>query len=154
MRIPMTSLLLAFCLTMQAQQPSSSAEPPAKVRLDYLRAYNAQDAEAVLALYAEDAVLVSEAGTFHGRAEISTWLHSGLDQGSRLEAIEPVAEKTSGTLAYGSGRTRRLAGTELHLGQYLIVMEKLGDQWKIVQHFSVNAGVLPALERHDSPARN
>jgi hypothetical protein len=28
----------------------------------------------------------------------------------------------------------------VHLGQYLIVMEKISGEWKIVQHFSLNAG--------------
>jgi len=103
-------------------------------------AYNAKDADAVAALYAEDATLVSDGGTFRGRDEIRQWVKSGLDQGSKLEAIEPMVEKTSGTLAYGTGRTRRRVGSVIHLGQYLIVMEKIGGEWKIVQHFSLSAG--------------
>jgi hypothetical protein len=31
------------------------------------------------------------------------------------------------------------------MGQYLIVMEKIGAEWKIVQHFSLNAGETPAV---------
>ena len=91
-----------------------------------------------MALYAEDATLVSDGGTFKGRDEIRNWVKSGLDQGSTL-VIEPSMEKSSGTLAYGTGRTRRLVGSVVHLGQYLIVMEKIGGEWKIVQHFALNA---------------
>jgi ketosteroid isomerase-like protein len=75
------------------------------VRTEFLRAYNAKDIDAVVALYAEDATLVSDGGTFKVRDEIRKWVKSGLDQGSGLEAIDPTAETSSGTLAYGTGRT-------------------------------------------------
>jgi ketosteroid isomerase-like protein len=144
----LAALVLIFSLNMWAQQPKlqppSSPEPGAQVRQEFLRAYNAKDAEAVAALYAEDATLVSDGGTFRGRDAIRKWVTSGLDQGSMLEAIEPSVEKSSGNLAYGTGRTRRLVGSVVHLGQYLIVMEKIKGEWKIVQHFSLSAGETPA----------
>ena len=138
------SLLLIFSLNMSAQQPEtrslSSPEPGLQVRQEFRRAYNAKDVDAVVALYADDATLVSDGGTFKGRDGIRKWVKAGVDQGSRLEAIEPSVEKSSGTLAYETGRTRRLVGSVVHLGQYLIVMEKIGGRWKIVQHFSLSAG--------------
>ncbi|HVO81900.1 MAG TPA: nuclear transport factor 2 family protein, partial [Terriglobales bacterium] len=141
--------MLIFSLNMWAQQPEarslSDAEPGAQVRQEFLRAYNAKDVDAVVALYAEDATLVSDGGTFKGRDEIRKWVKAGVDQGSKLEAIEPSVEKSSGTLAYGTGRTRRRVGSVIHVGQYLIVMEKVGGEWKIVQHFSLNAGETPAV---------
>lgn len=131
-----------FSLNAWAQEPGvkplSSPEPGVQLRHEFLRAYNAKDTDAVVALYAEDATLVSDGGTFRGRDAIRQWVKSGLDQGSTL-VIEPSMEKTSGTLAYGTGRTRRLVGSVVHLGQYLIVMEKIGGEWKIVQHFALNA---------------
>jgi ketosteroid isomerase-like protein len=141
-------LLLIFTLITWALQPGvtrlSSPEPGMQVRQEFLRAYNAKDIDAVVALYAEDATLVSDGGTFRGRNESRNWVKSGLDQGSRLEANEPIVEKSSGTLAYGTGRTRRLVGSIVHLGQYLIVMEKIGGEWKIVQHFSLSAAETPS----------
>lgn len=135
-------LFLVFTLSLSAQQGVSStltaSEPGAQVRAAFLRAYNAKNAEAVLALYAEDAILVSDGGTFKGRAEIRKWIQAALQQGSRLEAIEPDTERSSSTIAYGTGRSRRLVGDVVHLGQYLIVMEKQNGKWKIVQHFSLN----------------
>jgi ketosteroid isomerase-like protein len=142
------TLLLIFSLNTWAQQPGatalSSPEPGAHLRQEFLRAYNSKDVDAVVALYAEDATLVSDGGTFRGRDEVRKWVKAGLDQGSRLEAIEPSVEKSSGTLAYGTGRTRRLVGSVVHLGQYLIVMEKIGGEWRIVQHFSLSAGETPS----------
>jgi len=144
----LAALLLVFILNTWAQESrpkaQSSPEPGVHVRQEFRRAYNAKEVDAVVALYAEDATLVSDGGTFRGRDEIWKWVKAGLDQGSRLEAIEPSVEKSSGTLAYGTGRTRRLVGSVVHLGQYLIVMEKISGEWKIVQHFSLSAGETPA----------
>jgi ketosteroid isomerase-like protein len=137
----LAALLLVFSLNTWAQQPGvkllPNSEPGVQVRQEFLRAYNAKDVDAVVALYAEDATLVSDGGTFRGRDEIRQWVKSGLDQGSTL-VIASGMEKSSGTLAYGTGRTRRLVGSVVHLGQYLIVMEKIGGEWKIVQHFALN----------------
>jgi len=143
----LAALVLIFSLNTWAQQPKvqslSSPEPGAQVRQELLNAYNAKDVDAVVALYGEDATLVSDGGTFRGQDEIRKWVKAGVDQGSRLE-IEPIVEKSSGTLAYGMGRTRRRVGSVIHLGEYLIVMEKIGGEWKIVQHFSVSGGEIPA----------
>ena len=140
-------LIFSFNAWTQESRPKvlPNAEPGTQLRQQFLRAYNAKDVDAVVALYAEDATLVSDGGTVRGREEIRKWVKAGLDQGSRLEAIEPSVEKSSGILAYGTGRTRRLVGSTLHLGQYLIVMEKIGEEWKIVQHFSLSAGETPAV---------
>lgn len=135
------ALLLILALNTSAQQANvkpSDREASAEVRQAFLRAYNAKDVDAVVGLYAQDAALVSDGGTFRGRDEIRKWVKSGVDQGSTL-IIEPTAENCSGTLAYGTGRTRRLVGSVVHLGQYLIVMQKIGGEWKIVQHFSMSA---------------
>jgi len=142
----LTVLLLIFSLNMWPQQPKvqpSNPEPGGQIRQEFLGGYNAADVEAVVALYADDATLVSDGGTFRGRDEIRKWVKSGLDQGSKLE-IESSVERSSGTLCYGAGRTRRLVGSVIHLGQYLIVMEKIGGEWRIVQHFSLNAAATPA----------
>jgi ketosteroid isomerase-like protein len=158
MRNLIAALFLIFSVNMWAQQVRSKGisnpEPGAQVRQEFLRAYNAKDVDAVVALYAEHATLVSDGGTFRGRDEIRQWVKSGLDQGSTLEAIEPSVEKSSGTVAYGTGRTRRLVGSVVHLGQYLIVMEKIGGEWKIVQHFSLSAGETAAVNGVPPPSAN
>ena len=133
-------LSMNACARRSGPKALSSQEPGVQMRHEFLSACNAKDVDAVAALYAEEATLVSDGGTFKGRKEIRKWVQAGLDQGSRLETIEPDIEKSSGMLAYGTGRTIRLVGSEVHFGQYLIVMEKIGAEWKIVQHFSLNAG--------------
>jgi len=130
--------LLLIVVPLAWSQNGSSGAPTTQVREDYLRAYNAHNTDAVLALYAEDAVLLSEAGVFRGRSEIRKWLQFAIDQGSVLEAINLAREKQSGTLAYAAGDTRRLVGKEVHLGRYLLVMELQNGQWRIIEHASFN----------------
>jgi|SRR5579859_1007422 len=131
--------LLCACVAIAlAQDVGQSGEPASAMREAYRHAYNLHDADAVLALYADDAVLLSEAGVFHGKPEIRKWLQFAFDQGSVLEDISPTREKSSGNLAYGTGHTTRLAGKEIHLGRYLIVMEKRNGQWRVVEHASFN----------------
>ena len=49
--------------TAAGGEAASSPEPGVQVRQEFLRAYNAKDVDAVVALYAEDATLVSDGGT-------------------------------------------------------------------------------------------
>src|SRR5262245_22209690 len=132
--------LLLSILTMSfwAQTSGLPKEPTSLIRDEYLHAYNLHDADALLALYADDAVLLSEAVVFRGKSEIRKWLQFAFDQGSVLEAITATREKSSGTIAYGTGHTRRLVGKEVHLGRYLIVMGKRNGQWLILEHASFN----------------
>lgn len=132
-------LLFVLALIAAAQNPARSQDPFSLVRESYRQAYNLHNADAVLALYADDAVLLSEAGVFRGKSEIRKWLQFAFDQGSVLESITATRQKSTGTLGYTTGQTVRLAGQELHLGRYLIVMEKRNGQWLIVEHGSFNA---------------
>ena len=109
------------------------------IRDEYLRAYNEHDIDAVLALYADDAVLLSEASVFRGKSEIRKWVQFAIEQGSVLESITPIREQSSDTLAYGTGQTKRLVGKEVHLGRYLLVLEKKNGRWRIIEHASFNA---------------
>jgi len=129
------TLLIASACGQNLPRPN---QPVSLIRNQYLRAYNLHDADSVLALYADDAVLLSEAGVFQGKSGIRKWLQVAFDQGSVLEAITPDREKSSNTLAYGTGQTKRRVGQELHLGRYLIVLEKRKGKWMIVEHASFN----------------
>jgi len=133
------AFILSVLAVISVAQSIGCKQPACVVREEYLHAYNLHDADAVLALYADDAVLLSEAGVFHGKPEIRRWLQFAFDQGSVLESITPARETSSDALAYGTGNTKRLVGKEIHLGRYLIVMEKRNGRWSIVEHASFNA---------------
>ena len=85
----LAAILLMFGLNAWAQpsegRPTGCNNPGAQVRLAFQKAYNSKDVDGVVALYAENAALVSDGGTFRGRNEIRQWVKAGLDQGSRLE---------------------------------------------------------------------
>jgi hypothetical protein len=98
----LAALVLLFSLNTWAQQPKVAALKPRTGDADQTGIPQSVQREVVVAVYAEDATLVSDGGTFRGRDEIRNWVKSGLDQGSRLE-IELIVEKSSGTLAYGMG---------------------------------------------------
>lgn len=132
-------LLFVGVVIGSAQDVGQSVEPASAIRREYRHAYNLHDADAVLSLYANDAVLLSEGGIFHGKSEIRKWLEFAFHQGSVLESITPMQEKSSDTLAYGTGNTKRLVGKEMHFGRYLIVLEKRDGRWRIVEHASFNA---------------
>ena len=135
-RHTVTLLLLLFSAAVSF---ASNPTAPDAVRDRFLQAFNAGDANGVIALYSDDAVVASEAMNFAGPQQIRQWIQVSLDQGSKLESIEIERERTSGDLAYATGRTRRRVGNEIHLGQFLMVLERRGDEWKIVRHFSINA---------------
>jgi ketosteroid isomerase-like protein len=113
-------------------------EPVSLMRSEYLQAYNSHNPDSVLALYADDAVLLSEAGVFRGKSEIRKWLQLAFDQGSLLEEISAAREKASNTIGYATGQTKRLVSRQVHLGRYLIVLEKRGGKWLIIEHASLN----------------
>lgn len=71
-------------------------------------------------------------------SEIRKWLQVAFDQGSVLKAITAIREKSSTTIAYGTGQTKRLVGQEVHLGRYLIILEKRQRKWIIIEHASFN----------------
>ncbi len=87
MRNLLAALFLILSLNTRAQQPGakplSSPEPGVQVRTEFLRAYNAKEVDAVVALYAEDATLVSDGGTFKRRDESAV---GQVGTGSRKQA--------------------------------------------------------------------
>jgi ketosteroid isomerase-like protein len=73
---------------------AASSDDPAAVITAYLAAVNASDLEAVLALYADDAVHIflptadGSAGVCHGKAQFTMWYEQSLANGDRLELAE------------------------------------------------------------------
>ena len=61
------AFILSVLAVISVAQSIGCKQPACVVREEYLHAYNLHDADAVLALYADDAVLLSEAGVFHGQ---------------------------------------------------------------------------------------
>src|SRR5215831_1029027 len=92
-------LCAALIVTTLTQNRAGAEERVSLIRNEYRQAYNLHNAESVLALYADDAVLLSEAGVFSGKSEIRKWLQIAFDQGSVLESITAIREKSGSTIA-------------------------------------------------------
>lgn len=108
---------------------------------DFERAIEAGDADAVAALYADDAVLLPPnmprvTGTQGIRSTFAEWLEMDPDAAIELTADEVVVAE-SGELAYEIGTAQVSGsapdgGTYEDTGKYLVVWRNDGDEWLMV----------------------
>ena len=112
-------------------------EPVSHIRNEYLRAYNLHNADPVLTLCADDAVLLRRA-FLEESPKSANGYRSHLRSGQMLETITATRQKSARTIGYGTGQTKRLVGQEVDPGRYLIVLEKRRGKWLIAEHASFN----------------
>lgn len=76
------TLLIALLLSLSAcgSQPSEQDAALIAVVEKSVAAWNAEDLEAVLALYADDAVITNPLGTFAGKEKIRSLFESAIDE--------------------------------------------------------------------------
>jgi hypothetical protein len=96
--------------------PSSS---PAGMEQRWISALNARDAQAVSALYAEDAVHVTSSRTIQGREPIRAWY-------AELIAARPSGTVFSLTSATGDDQTRTISWSSLYSGKITRGKDTLG----------------------------
>lgn len=158
MRIPhavplVFTLLFAACqndVDTAATAEKSSGMPDAadlaandQLRDAWVAAAERDDAAAVAALYAEDAILIGSDGTTHiGRAAIQAALNESFPLVSGLSVTQMSSDgdadvrystgEYAQTATTADGRTMPVSGT------YLVVTHRQMDgSWKIVRHSSV-----------------
>jgi uncharacterized protein (TIGR02246 family) len=138
-----TATLLALALTA-CGGPAPSAEADLKaikaVNVAWNKDYNAGDAAAVAALYADDAVLsVPGVPPMHGKQAINAYYLK--DVPSTLAAGISVADDPASDvgqsvdLAWQSGTYHNTdkSGAVIETGKYLTVFERRGGKWVIVR---------------------
>jgi len=101
--------------------------------------YNAKDAAAVAALYAEDAYYVSAHVVAHGRVQIQAYFQRGIDAGGHIDSIDLLASGRSGELAYWVGTYEATNAGQKVRGRNVVVARRVGGQWLMVAHESVVA---------------
>jgi ketosteroid isomerase-like protein len=101
--------------------------------------YNAKDAAAVAALYAEDGYYVSAHVVAHGRAEIRAYFQRGIDAGGHIDSIELLASGHSGELSYWVGTYEATNAGQKVRGRNVVVARKVGGKWLMVAHETVVA---------------
>lgn len=130
----LAALVLALPLTARAQAGATDLHAQlAKVDQAWAAAYNAKDAAAVAALYADDAKLMAPGhATASGRAAIQALFAEQLKQGGTNtvttgETLDggKIAVATGGWVATGAD------GKHLDHGSYVTVYKKVGSTWMI-----------------------
>lgn len=149
------SAALAGC--QQGEQPVDTAQIEAEIKdaeTKWNHAYAKRDADALAAMYANDAALATpDADVISGKEAIAkSFSDIGKDPNFRLEfRSDRVQVAKSGDLAYTRGRYTmtvtdpRRNGPYTSKGNYLTVWQKQADgSWKAVEDF-VTTGAPPTL---------
>lgn len=145
----LAALALASCGEPPADEAPEAQEQAARAAagsdeaaLDALAdswesAYNAHDAEAVVALYAEEAgVWPANGGGFEGRDEIRGWLTDAFEADPTVR-ITPGESHVAGDMAMSIGRyaltmSPEGAGEVAASGTYMNALERIDGQWRLV----------------------
>lgn len=132
--------------------PVAVAADEAAIRaqgIDWEKAYNAGDAKAVTALYAEDAFLLPPgAPRVRGRAAIQAFFAKDIAESKAAGAVFVLDRKTdvgvSGNMGWESGTyTATVKGAAVESGKFLSVFQKKNGKWIYICD-SWNADAPPA----------
>ena len=128
------ALALAFPFTASAQAPATDLRAQIE-KLDkaWQTAYNAGDAAAVAALYADDAkVMAPGAAAASGRAAIQAAFAQDIARGSKNTlTTEEVFGGGDYAVAVGGWVETGADGSHKDHGTYVTVYRKVGGDWKI-----------------------
>lgn len=119
---------------------SGSTSGVAEISARWAKEWSAKNRDAVIALYAEDAVFMTATGTrTTGRAAIRELFEKALEGNTSDLHVQSRGTEQSGNLAYDSGEyeeTTTSGGVSRPgRGNYLVVFRRdRKKQWRIVQH--------------------
>src|SRR5712692_3142344 len=124
------------------QQPSKVAKDLEKIGADWANYWNAKQIDALIGLYAREAVFLTGQGNrITGRPAIREVFKTALKTNTSNLSVHSVVTEESGNLAYNSGEyqqtvTPASGGPQTHLqGNYVIVFKRQPDgKWLIVEH--------------------
>jgi uncharacterized protein (TIGR02246 family) len=136
-------LALMCCLVAGCEAPDPVSSPTTRTDVDisadraaiqklsaaYQAAFLAGDSNAILALYADDAVIQpANESPVRGRANLEAYFAASNGQpiDETLETVDIVVSE-AGDMAYEVGRTMNPAGA----GKYLTIFRKIDGRWMI-----------------------
>jgi ketosteroid isomerase-like protein len=140
-RIALTFFLTAIAASLSVDAHATSSNSLAQVSADWSRDWQAKNLEAVLSLYAEDAVFMDADGSrVAGKPALRKFFESVLKQYSAQPSLHSVDNSSSGDLGYDWGdysevvtpvatpdRAIRTSGT------YLVILKKVAGHWLIAE---------------------
>lgn len=116
--------------------------------------YNRGDAASVAALYSEDAYYLTQhfvTGIVRGRGRIRAYVQRGVDAGYHIDAIQILSTDCSGELAYTIGRYESTNASHKAFGVNLVVLKKIGKDWRIVAHEAAVPDPATAIQNLEAP---
>jgi uncharacterized protein (TIGR02246 family) len=135
MRKLAVAVTVALTLAVTGLVQSQGKTDPAlnKLAADWAAAFNARDAAKIALLYADDAVVMPpNKPMVKGRANIETHFKGEIQQGPTNFQLNPFESAISGSQAFEAGTsTVTLPGGETDRGKYLVVLKRVGNDWKI-----------------------
>jgi ketosteroid isomerase-like protein len=108
-----------------------------KLESTWVTEFNAGHADQVAALYAPDAVLMRWDGTVHGYDSILAEFRRSAAAGVHGYVVHSLRAERSGDLGYDTGAYNVTLRGRIAEGNYLVVVKRIGGQWKIVAHATV-----------------
>jgi len=133
-------LLAGYTAAASAAAASTDEAAIHAITQAWVKAYNAADANAVSALYAEQAVLLPPgAKAAKGKAAIQAYFAKDTAESAKAGvtfSVDPKSDVgTSGDLAWESGAyaVKAKSGASVEIGKYLTVYKKSGGKWLIIR---------------------
>jgi uncharacterized protein (TIGR02246 family) len=133
-------LLAGYTAAASAAEASTDEAAIHAITQAWVKAYNAGDAKAVSALYAEQAVLLAPgAPAAKGNAAIQAYFVKDTAESAKAGvtfSVDPKSDVgTSGELAWESGTyaVKAKSGASVEIGKYLTVYKKSGGKWLIIR---------------------
>jgi uncharacterized protein (TIGR02246 family) len=134
MRKLAVAVTVAAALVITAVQGQGKTDPALnKLSAEWAAAFNAKDAAKVASLYADDAVVMPpNLPMVKGRANIEAHFKGEIQQGVTNLQLKPMESAISGSQAFEAGTsTATMPGGQTDQGKYLVVLKRVGNDWKI-----------------------
>jgi len=103
----------------------------------WVQEFNAGHADKVAALYAPEAVLMRRNGSVHSRDSIQAELQRSITAEAQNYTVHSLHAESSGDLGYDTGIYNETLRHHVAEGNYLMVVKRIGGEWKIVAHAAV-----------------
>ena len=123
--------------TGQSTEAEDFATAIKKLRDTWVQEFNAGHADKVAALYAQQAVLMRGNGSVHNRDSILAELQRSITAEAHSYIVHSLHSEHSGDLGYDTGMYNEKFSNHLAEGNYLVVVQRINGEWKIVAHAAV-----------------
>jgi uncharacterized protein (TIGR02246 family) len=144
-------VLMCACTSTTPTATTTDTAPIADLRNKYIAAYNAGDAAAVAALFAEDAITMPDHhASVEGRAAIENYLKEMFAQNTFALAVTPGETEIVGDIAHEHGAfsitvTPKAGGSAMtETGKYLVIMKRGSNGAWLIHHDMDNSNVPPS----------